>query len=203
MQLPAGIYLAVDEISHEISEDILTSGEYEEYSEFKNKKRKAEFLSTRRLMKNLAGEAGLNNETLEVRKEPMGKPYGVCGSKRYQLSMAHAGKLSLCGISVDHTLGIDLEAADRPVDERLRDRISHPDEQEKLKGIPLIRLWTIKEAVVKMQGRGLRTNLSDILVKQSGDYVFEASFDNDKSPIICSFRYQGFWIAIAFTSLNN
>jgi len=203
VELPAGIYLAVDEISHEISEDILTRDEYEEYSDFKNKKRRAEFLSTRRLMKNLAQETGPGNETLEIRKEPMGKPYGVYGNEHYQLSMAHAGKMSLCGISADHALGVDLEACDRSADERLRNRISHPGEQEQLAKMPLVRLWTIKEAVVKMQGRGLRTNLSEIFVQQFGDHLFEASFDDDKSSIICSFKYQGYWIAIAFNSLNN
>lgn len=87
-----------------------------------------------------------------------GKPYFVPNG--YHFNIAHSHDAVLVAIA-DHPIGVDLEQI-RPYDYTRITRAFTPDELEYLKnlkgkrqGEQALRLWTIKEAVLKLQGVGL------------------------------------------------
>lgn len=189
------LILGEADLDSEHDEDLLTGYESDELSSLSNPRRRQEFIANRHLIKQLAGDMGMEPENFEVMKDGLGKPYGVYGNTRYYVSMAHAGSRLFCGICADRSIGIDLEPVGRNVSSRLRARICHPKE-DRLDALSTVRIWTIKEAMVKLEGQGLRTNLQDLYIEPQGETLFRGRFDNDKSAIICSFRHGDFWLAV-------
>jgi 4'-phosphopantetheinyl transferase len=83
-------------------------------------------------------------------------------------NIAHSGKYVVCAITKGLRLGIDIEEI-QPID--LGDFTSQftPEELQKIACAvdsyhEFYRLWTIKEAVIKADGRGLSFPLKDILI---------------------------------------
>ena len=178
--------------------------------------RREEFLSTRLLARRLAAELGYDPFRFRIIKDERGKPYGESEQERIHLSIAHSKEYVLCGISPGKDLGIDMEPAGREVSEALGNRILHPSEEQALdlnlngygegedtstgaeEGMTLVRLWTLKEALVKLEGSGLRTNLNELRTVRHSEVEFEGIFNNDKRAKICSFQHQDYWIAVAY-----
>lgn len=196
--LPEGLVLGIGDRTDRLPEEILSEVELNEYNKFQNRRRKDEFLSARGLIKKLVTEIGLDETMFEVHKDRLGQPFGVYQNRSYNLSLAHTGEKVLCGISAGISIGVDMEPAGRIVDERLKSRMLHPEEGEFLKKESLIRIWTLKEALVKLEGKGLRTNLNQIIIRPENESEFTGKFNNDKSARICSFQYDNYWIAVAF-----
>ncbi len=195
--LPRGIYVAIGDIGTSRSEDVLSKAEQDEYNTFNSRRRRDEYLSTRGIIKQLAAEMGLDKSKFEIQKDGLGKPFGIHNNQRYNLSLAHTGEKVLCGLSETIPIGLDLEPVDRQVNQRLRKRILHRDERKALEEEPVVRLWTLKEALVKLNGQGLRTNLNQLKIEPESDHLFTGIFDNEKSARICSFQYSNHWIAVA------
>ena len=192
------MFLAWETIREAYPETVLTSVQKNEMHGFKNKSRQKEYLATRGLVKEVAEALGLNKEHFRLKKTELGKPYGVHGKEHYQLSIAHTNVHVICGISPNRSLGVDAEPADRLIPEKLRRRITNEDELALLEKEPAVRVWTIKEAIVKLEGRGMRTNLNDCTITSRKENEFTAIFDNDKKAKICSFLYKNNWLAIAW-----
>lgn len=196
--LPSDLNIAIGEIGSTFSEELLSSIEHAEYQNLQHRRRRDEFLSTRGIIKELAEELGLDRSAFEIHKDALGKPYGVYNNQRFELSLAHTAEKVICVLSPGLTVGVDIEPEDRSVTERLRDRILHAEERALLQDQPLIRIWTLKESLVKLNGRGLRTNLNEIKIQPLNPRVFSAVLGDDKSARICSFRHQKHWIAVAY-----
>ena len=196
--LPPGLYLALGNHSDQYTESLLSAREADEYRRMQHAGRKDEFVSARGMIRRLADDIGMDGNAVEVHKDGLGKPFGIYEDRRYYLSLAHTGETVLCAISSDIPIGIDLEPAGRPVDERLRDRILHPKERKALKNVELIKIWTLKEALVKLEGTGLRNNLNEIVIRPQGKHAFNARLSDEKTARICSFQHGGYWISVAF-----
>lgn len=197
--LPEDIYLAMGKIAYSTQgKGLLDEEEQDEYQKINNEKRRGEFISARHLIKGLAAKFAYLESGFSIKKDEMGKPYGVTDGKHLFLSITHSSKCIVCGLSESKDLGVDLEPIDRKVHEGLKSRIFHPEEKTDIKTLDLIRVWTIKEALVKLHGGGLRTNLNDILVKQIGENEFQGRFNDDKSARICSFQHNEHWVSVAY-----
>lgn len=202
-KIPEDIHLAMAKLTDhsEMDEDflkLLDESDRIEYQSIKNDRRKNEFISTRHLVKNLADKFGLLESGFIMKKNSMGKPFGEAGDQHIYLSISHCNGEVMCGLSESRDLGVDLEPVDRQVHEGLGKRIYHAEEQEAITGLELIRLWTIKEALVKLEGRGLRTNLSELYVERLGEVEFSGRFNDEKSARICSFEYDEHWVSVAY-----
>lgn len=197
--LPEEIYLAMGGIDH-TQEDLQILGEEEivEFKAIKSRNRKSEYINTRHLVRALASKFGYLDSDFRIKKDEMGKPYAETENKHLHLSIAHSSHYVICGLSESEDLGIDLEPTDRKVHAGLENRIFHPDEEEVIRLMPLIRVWTIKEALVKLHGGGLRTNLNDLLLKKISENEFSTIFNNDKSARICSFQHNEHWVSVAY-----
>lgn len=203
--IPKDIHLAVAKLPEDPARvdkdevtELLDPAEREQYRAMKNERRKNEFLSTRHLVKGLADKFGLLEQGFKIKKDTMGKPYGEAGGSHIYLSIAHCTREVMCGLSESMDLGVDLEPMERKVNKGLGKRIYHPEEQEEITGLDLIRVWTIKESLVKLDGKGLRTNLNDLLLSRSSESEFSCIFNNEKSARICSFEYDDHWVSVAY-----
>jgi phosphopantetheinyl transferase len=133
----------------------------------------------------------------EILKDELGRPFGKTDSQKFFVSIAHTDDFVLCGLCRDYPIGVDLEPIDRTVPPKLKQRITHPKETDIAGDIPLIRLWTIKEAYIKLRGQGLRMNMNEVHIKRETEQIF-AKINNDKRAKICSFRLKNNWVAIAY-----
>ncbi|HET6528328.1 MAG TPA: 4'-phosphopantetheinyl transferase superfamily protein [Balneolaceae bacterium] len=198
-RLPISGAFAISPIA-ELSDDLLhmlSSDEQDELSSFKNRRRKKEFVAARLLLRKMSRQMGMKGEEFIILKDEMGRPSGKCGANSYYVSIAHTRDDVFCGITKDASIGVDLEPVNRPVTGALRERMIHPDESQSLKGIDAVRLWTIKEAFIKLEGCGLRMNMNDVQVQRDKNDFF-VQLNNDKTAKICSFQADNNWLAVAF-----
>ena len=84
-----------------------------------------------------------------VVRTPAGKPCLPCGP---EFSLSHGGALAALLVA-DVPCGVDVERVERAASERVRARVLRPEEAAS--GRTFAWLWTRKEAVMKLDGRGL------------------------------------------------
>lgn len=127
--------------------------------EFSSKKEESAFqhvLSRRLLDFALQKEYSVTLASLELCSEAHGKPY----FKNFPVSfsISHCSGLVCCALS-KQGIGIDAERV-RPFSESLAERICTPDELRLLassanRSEDLTALWTLKESMMKLYGRGI------------------------------------------------
>ncbi len=91
-----------------------------------------------------------------------GKPR-IVGHPEIHFNMSHCREAVLCVLS-DRPVGVDIESV-REYRESLA-RYTMNDEELKRIGtspVEFIRLWTMKEAVLKLSGEGIRNNMKQVL----------------------------------------
>lgn len=94
----------------------------------------------------------------EIRIAEGGKPCFVESSLHFSIS--HTKGHAFC-VLADHPVGIDAEEKDRAINLKLAEKILSPAEKERFlsasdKRTALLKLWVLKEASVKLTGKGLR-----------------------------------------------
>ncbi|MCC5925338.1 MAG: 4'-phosphopantetheinyl transferase superfamily protein [Bacteroidetes bacterium] len=147
------------------------------------------------VLKEVCNTIGYNE--LNLCKEESGRPYGILpDGKKIELSVSHTSDTLWCAVSPGNRIGIDAELVSRKVSDRLRNRMLHPDEHFTLR-LNSIRLWTIKESILKLFGTGLRTNMSSIAVKRITEELFESHI-NKKTIRCVSVEIDSHWISVAY-----
>jgi len=126
--------------------------------------------------------------------ESGGKPFIMLGKERIEISLSHTKQFMAVVVSNNARVGIDVEEADRKVPDRLQSRIISGLAENIIEPI---RLWTIKEAFLKMSGSGLRVGMNKVRVNDLGDDLFEASTENLHAWIL-SFLWEKKYISIAW-----
>lgn len=94
-----------------------------------------------------------------------GKP-AIMGHPEICFNMSHCREAAICVLS-DKPVGVDIESIRRYSDSLARytmndaemERIEHAERHE----VEFIRLWTLKEAVLKHSGEGIRNDLKHVL----------------------------------------
>lgn len=176
--------------------DQLSDEEKEELDTFTNVKRQQEYVTSRLVVRKMAAKLGIDPKVFAIQKDELGQPFGVADGAQYCVSIAHTNQYVFCGLTEEKSIGVDLEPVDRKVPQKLQQRILHPSETA-LSEVETIRLWTIKEAYIKLRGQGLRLNMNQVLVQRDGGDFF-VELNNDKTAKICSFQSQNNWLAIAY-----
>ncbi|MDZ7680120.1 MAG: 4'-phosphopantetheinyl transferase superfamily protein [Fodinibius sp.] len=183
----------ITDLSRDILEE-LNESEKQELTAITSQHRQREYLTSRHTLKILGASLGIKK--LIIQKDDLGQPYGRGDDDHFYISIAHTDQTVFCGISVAHPIGLDLEPISRKVPDRLQSRILHPREDSAIRALAPIRLWTIKEAYIKLRGQGLRLNMNDVrILERDGQY--EAEINNDKRAKICSFHTGNNWLAVA------
>lgn len=127
------------------------------------------------------------------------KPKAFVNEEEVSVSFSHTDHALVAAISRECNVGIDMERTGRNVHQRLKDRMKHPDESDLLyESLEPIRIWTLKEAALKMIGTGLRKPMNSLIIKQNDHSLFSVEFDDGKQAKICSFQHQSYWISICY-----
>ncbi len=141
---------------------------------------------------------GYAPDKFSLKKHDTGKPYGVLHGREVGVSITHCRSLLVCALHTRGETGIDVEPCGRKLHPALRERICHPDEQELLPDeLCSVRLWTVKEAALKLLGTGLRMAMNKIRLDMTDDYLFQTTLESEPITIV-SFPFQDHWIATAF-----
>ena len=114
----------------------------------------------------------------EFRIGEYGKPY-FSGNGSFGFSISHSSGMALAAVS-DGNVGADIERCDRRSD-RLIQKCCTPDEREYLESTPdksreFMRLWTRKEALSKLDGRGIAMGFGSVSVL-GDERIFTAERD--------------------------
>ena len=128
-------------------------------------------------------EPAFSRCTINYSKE--GKPFIQTNDKeKYTISFSYTQKKGIISFSSYNDMAIDMEASTRSVHPGLRARLMHSSEIEKLSHIPTIHLWTMKEAVAKLNGKGISLELNTIKIFPISPmlYLSYLTSDNDHEP---------------------
>lgn len=87
-----------------------------------------------------------------------GKPYFV--DSGWHFSISHTKNHAFCALAREN-VAIDAEELDRPINQKLAEKILSPREKVQYDAAPdkaraLLTFWVLKEAAAKLSGRGLR-----------------------------------------------
>jgi len=106
-----------------------------------------------------------------------GKPF-FPDFPNFKFNITHGGNIIAVAFCDDREVGIDVEAADRKANLMIAERYFTPAEVDFLQKTPsqqrlhaFLRLWTIKEAYLKMTGAGLSRPLDSFEIQHSGDKI--------------------------------
>ncbi len=134
----------------------------------------------------------------DIQYNKYGRPY-VENSLDFNIS--HSGKYAICAIVDNMSIGIDVEEL-KPVDFDVFNDIMDEKEWQVINNSPnpirtFFDYWTIKESVIKADGRGMSVSLSDIRITKNQSAHLESKewfltklnfMDHASSYIACNKR---------------
>jgi len=122
----------------------------------------------------LMSRFGMDAKTISFHTNQFGKPQVVGSPVHYNIS--HSGNWVVCGFD-DKPLGVDVEEVKR-ISLDIAHRFFSPDEYGYIMSQPVEKrdgaffdLWTIKESVIKAEGKGLSMPLDSFTITIDGDRV--------------------------------
>ncbi len=140
------------------------------------------------LLRKVLGERlGIKPDDLVFDTDDKGKPYLVDGA--YQFNVSHSGTVAAAAINKEKSVGVDVERI-KPVSSAVAGRVFSDDdikfvfEQDTIPAgkitdretlVRFFKVWTYKEAFVKMTGEGITDNLKNFSYeeKRCFSYVFD------------------------------
>lgn len=146
------------------------------------------FVAGRALARTLLAERlSMDPASIPIETSKNGKPYAVGHDGRpaeWRFSLSHSGELAAVAMARLWEVGVDAEPADRPIDaRRVAERFFPPSDRRAMAGLEgdalrgaFLRLWTLREAVVKAFGATMAEALSqEFHVDASPDASGDAS----------------------------
>lgn len=174
----------------------LSGEEKKRLSEFRFQKRRTDWLRGRWTAKKLLLQTDpacshLPIQDVQVANEPEGAPYVLIGgSQRYpgNLSISHCGPYALCALS-ESKIGCDLEHIEHRPDIFIEDYFTPAEVQgvfdcpEALRPILVNLVWSMKEAVLKSIGKGLRLDTRVVEVNPPFNFTIEQVRKSGWKPV--------------------
>ncbi len=157
--------------------EFLSAPQRSEAEKIKNAERRRHFIIIRACLNMfLSRFTGTKPAKHFFLKNESGKPFLKSPETNLYFNLSHAGDDFLIAVSV-YPVGVDLEKKDRKIPELddILKRYCSPEEQQAVKtsAFPeemFLRIWTVKEAVVKAIGTGIYENLKALNTISTGDY---------------------------------
>ncbi|MBG0794738.1 4'-phosphopantetheinyl transferase superfamily protein [Methylocystis sp. H62] len=134
---------------------------------------------------------------------PHGKPFLLSPHAGVDVSLSHTRGMAAVAIASGRDIGVDVESFLKPRDAlRVAERFFAPEEAAIVRAQSdpqsqsevFFAIWTLKEAVLKADGRGLAGGLDSFVVKLS---PLAVSSDSSESYGVAQWRRAGFFIAAA------
>lgn len=137
--------------------------------------------------------------SLEIYTIKNEKPKAFVGDNELSVSFSHTKNAISAAISFDYSIGCDTEHIGREVSPSIIKRIRADHENIELyEGKEAIRIWTCKEAALKMIGTGLRTPMNSVHLKKIDEYHYDVEFIDGIRAKICSFHHRDHWISVCY-----
>lgn len=148
----------------------LTAAERRRCERFLQEPDRDRFATARALLRTVIGDGRRATAAVEVLKTPAGRPYlepvvSGAGEPPPHISLSRSGTWAVVATCREALVGVDVEhlsGVDQPGFERL---VCTPEEAARLSGLAppqaaaeRLRIWTLKEALLKASGEGLRTD---------------------------------------------
>ncbi len=127
-----------------------------------------------------------------------GKPDLRDGALRFNLS--HGGDWVALAVAGSRAVGIDVEAADRDVGEELAGVIRHPDDRivdGRGRGRELLVAWTVKEAIGKCAGFGIRVPFRELPVVALRGGLYRGAYQGERWGVRQGLVLPGGCLAVA------
>lgn len=138
------------------------------------------------LKKGLREEYGITDNPL-FEYGPHGKPY-IVGHPEMHFSLSHCREAVACVIS-DRPVGIDVESVRRYKEDVVRYAMSEQEQQliatAERPEVAFIRLWTMKEARLKLTGEGITNDLKTTLDGDSWQFTTVERLDKNYIYTVC------------------
>ena len=171
------------------AERILSPEEREVLARLRSSGARRDHLAAHALARTMLAElSGGDPVDVRFRIAPLGRPVRIvrCGAPDLHLSLTHADGVALCAVTEGCEVGADvgsrrslgpdpLALAGVICSERERKALYEfaPDVQAE----HLLSVWTLKEAVAKVTGLGLRLSLQQMTVDEDGEGNLQVSFE--------------------------
>ncbi len=157
--------------------ELLSAQQRSEAEKIKNADRKWHFIIIRACLNLfLSRFTGTEPAKHVFLKNESGKPFLKSPEPKLHFNLSHAGDDFLIAVSI-HPVGVDLEKKDRKIpelDDIIKRYYSHEEQQAvNTSTYPeetFLRIWTIKEAVIKAIGTGIHENLKALNTLSTDDY---------------------------------
>lgn len=199
---PREVAIAYSRHLPDVSPAILSSNDRMEFQTFTNAQRKIEFLTGRYLFQRLLPRFNLQPEHVQMYKEEKGKPYALAGDTLVNLSFSHSQDIVACAVSLKYRIGLDVESFKRQINNGVLARILDEQEWDVIGRDEPLRLWTIKEAVLKCSGHGLQTVMRNLAIRKYSSNHYLLRFNDENRYEICSFNALNHQIALAYQSTD-
>ncbi len=148
-------------------DNILNDYEKSIYSSFKIEKRKKEYLYSRICAKRLiSSKLNVNIEDITIKNDFDRRPYACLkDGKSFPISLSHTVNMTGCAFNTDFSpyIGIDIEYLKRDIKPEFLSDFIYEDEISIFGN--MLKIWSIKEAISKMVGKGLSISFRDIRIK--------------------------------------
>ncbi|MDZ7718976.1 MAG: 4'-phosphopantetheinyl transferase superfamily protein [Balneolaceae bacterium] len=145
----------------------------------------------------------LESDEIKIFTKKNEKPKAHCEGEEVSVSFSHTTDGVAGTVSKQFNVGCDIEHANRNVHSKLVDRMKHENELESFyEQTDAIRIWTLKEAALKMIGTGLRKPMNSVWISTKGENRFAVQFDDGKKAKICSFGHKDHWISVCYQPLH-
>jgi len=178
---------------------LLSPGEHTRYTRFVFARDRRDYAAAHALVRtSLSRYAEVAPRAWSFHEEPGGKPSLVADpcAPPLSFSLSHTHGLVACAVAAGADVGIDVEQADRDVDDRVAQRFFSPRERDDLLGCAsdalraarFIDLWTLKEAYIKAIGTGLSHPLDTIVFTLDDDRGIAFAPPSDVDAAAWSFR---------------
>ncbi|MGD0835114.1 MAG: 4'-phosphopantetheinyl transferase superfamily protein [Polyangia bacterium] len=136
-------------------------------------------IAAKRLVRQVSGEADLVDQQISVLNQPSGEPFVLIegrGGWAFPISLSHRSEVGMAAAPVDRLarIGADLETVE-PRDPALIRQFFTDDEAALVEhsgeepSLVMARIWSAKEAVLKLLGLGLRIDTRGVRVSLTGE----------------------------------
>ena len=140
-------------------------------------------------------ELGCTDEDITISRESSGRPVATVKGEELFVSISHSGDFVACALSLK-PVGIDLEVK-REVKPQFLQRVLNQQELEFLKAesdeaLGFLKIWTAKEAFVKLTGKGLGgLSEADVLpLMEKGSFEGLKIITSHSSDYACSVIFE-------------
>jgi phosphopantetheinyl transferase len=135
--------------------------------------------AVKRLVREISGDSALQDDTISVLNQPSGAPFVLVegqGGWPYSISISHRNEVGMAAAPMEPGIhiGADVETIE-PRDPALVRQFFTDDEAESVAGagterdLVVARIWSAKEAFLKLLGLGLRLDTRAIAVNMVGN----------------------------------